>query len=432
MYIIIIEVMSVKEKLFNKDYTLLWLGLAVSQLGAGAASIGLMWWIQTTTGSAMLLGTMAMVRTIIGVALSPLGGVIADKVSKKAIIVLTDFVNGTIYSTLAYLVYTEQLTYPVLLVLVAGSAICSTFFNPAISATVPLLVSKPNLPRANSLQQITSNVVSIVGYTAGGILVAFLGIPLLLAVNGVAFLLSALSELFINIPKLVSEGKARSGQFLQDLKEGLDYARKKGVLMEIMRVAAVLNFVAAPMFILLPKYVQEHLGASPAVYGYLLAAFMGGTLCASLLIAFTKVVERNLWLVIHSITPQAVAMIIVVLLPAELNAIRIPLFLLMGFLNGIVNIYFAAIIQRTTAPEQMGRVWGLINTMSGGLQPISQGLTGFLGDRVSIPIIYIVSGCLEGVCGLRFSVIPNLHSYLASEDEQAANTPSTALSSADN
>lgn len=419
-----------KERLFTKDYVLLWLGMAVSQLGVGAGSIGLMWWIQTTTGSAMLLGTMAMVRSIIGVALSPLGGVVADKFNKKTIIVLTDFVNGIIYAALAYFVYTEQLTPPVLLALVAGSAICNTFFNPAISATVPLLVSKSDLPRANSLQQITANLVSIAGYTAGGVLVALLGIPLLLAVNAVAYLLSAFSELFINIPKLVAQSKAKPGQFLRDLKDGLNYARKKSVLMEMMRVAAVLNFVVAPIFILLPKFVQEHLNGSPAVYGYLLAAFMTGTLCASLLIAFTKVVERNLWLVVHSLTPQAVAMIIVALLPADWHAARIPLFLLMGFLNGVVNIYFAAIIQRTTAPEQMGRVWGLINTMSGGLQPLSQGLTGFLGDRVNIPIIYVVSGFLEGICGLRFSAIPNLRSYLASEDEQVANAASTALSTA--
>lgn len=93
----------------------------------------------------------------------------------------------------------------------------------------------------------------------------------------------------------------------------------------------------------------------------------------------------------------------------------------------MVNIYFTAIIKRTTAPEQMERVWGLINTMSGGLQPVSQGLTGFIGDRVSLPIIYTVIGLLEGACGLRFSAIPNLRSYLASEDEHAANAASTAV-----
>ncbi len=419
-----------ERKLFNKDFVLLWLGMAVSQLGVGAGSIGLMWWVQSATGSALLLGSMAMVRTVVSVVLSPFGGVVADRFSKKAIIVLGDVLRGMFYGILAWLVYTNQLTPAVMLTLVGLNAICSTFFNPAITATVPLLVSKADLAKANSLQQITSNLVTIAGYASGGILVALLGVPLLLTINAAAFLLSALSEMFIHIPQIAAQGVAKATNFWQDLREGFNYARQNRVLIEIMSVAAVLNLVWAPTFILLPKFVQEHLGASSELYGYLLAAFTVGTLCASLLIAFTKVVERNLWLVVHSITPQAIAFIIVALLPAHWHAARIPLFLLVGFLNGIVNIYFGTVVQRTTAPEQLGRVAGLLNTMSGALQPLSQGLSGFLGDIFTIPAIYVVTNALEVVCGIRFSLIPNLRSYLASEDQLATEGAQAALSGA--
>lgn len=407
------------KKLFNKDFVLLWLGMAVSQLGVGAGNIGLMWWIQSSTGSALLLGSMAMVRTIVSVVLSPFSGVVADRFSKKAIIVLGDVFRGLFYGILGWLVYTNQLTPAILLTLVGCNAICTTFFNPAVTATVPLLVTRADLPRANSLQQITSNLVTIVGYASGGVLVALLGVPMLLAINASAFLLSALSEMFISVPQTAARVGAKTSHFWQDLKEGFYYARQNRVLIEIMKVAAVLNFVWAPSFILLPKFVQEYLGASSELYGYLLAAFTVGTLCASLLIAFTKVVERNLWLIIHSITPQALAFIIATLLPTSWHAARIPLFLFMGFLNGVANIYFGVVVQRTTAPEQLGRVAGLINTMTGALQPLSQGLTGYLGDLFSIPVIYIVANSLEALCGIRFSLIPNLRSYLASQDESA-------------
>lgn len=417
-------------KLLNKDFGLLWLGMAVSQLGVGAGNIGLMWWIQSTTGSALLLGAMAMVRTIVSVALSPFSGVVADRFSKKAIIVLGDVFRGLFYGILGWLIYTNQLTPAVFLILVGCNAICSTFFNPAVTATVPLLVSKADLPRANSLQQITSNLVTIAGYASGGILVALLGVPMLLAINAAAFLLSALSEMFIHIPPVVTQTGAEKTHFWLDLKEGFNYARQNRVLIEIMKVAAVLNFVWAPTFILLPKFVQEHLGASSELYGYLLAAFTVGTLCASLLIAFTKVVERNLWLIVHSITPQAIAFIIATLLPTHWHAARIPFFLFMGFLNGVVNIYFGVVVQRTTAPEHLGRVAGLINTMTGALQPLSQGLTGYLGDIFSIPVIYVVANSLEALCGIRFSHIPNLRSYLAGEDKAAIQGAPAALSGA--
>jgi DHA3 family macrolide efflux protein-like MFS transporter len=412
-------VAGVREKLFNKDYALLWLGMAVSQLGDGAGTIGLMWWVQTKTGSAMLLGTIAMVRTMVSVVLSPVGGALADRANKKLIIVGTDIARGLAYAMLAYLVYMDQLTTPVLLSLVAITSVCSALFNPAVGATVPLLVSKANLPRANSLQQITSNLVSIIGYSAGGVLVAFLGIPLLLAIDAVSFLLSAGSEMLIHIPRLMAKGKATAGRFVQDIKDGLLYVRQNRVLIDIMKVAAVLNFVGAPVFILLPKYVQEHLGGSPTLYGYMLAASMAGTLCASLLIAFTKTVERNMWLFLHGVTMQGALIASLALLSSKgLAVVPIALFMLMGLLNGIVNVYFASLVQRTTDPEQMGRVFGLLNTMCGGLQPISQGLTGYLGDVVPIPIIYAISGTLEGLGGVRLSTIPNLLDYLTNDKEQ--------------
>ncbi len=416
-----------KTKLFSRNYALLWLGMAVSQLGDGAGTIGLMWWVQVNTGSAMLLGTLAMVRTVISVLLGPLGGAVADRINKKAIIVITDTIRGLIYATLAYLVYHGQLTPAIMLTLVAANSVCSAFFGPAISSTVPLLVSKANLPKANSWQQITSNLVSIVGYSAGGVLVAFLGIPLLLAIDAASFLLSASSEMFIQIPRLVNKGKADAGRFLQDIKEGLRYVRQNRVLIDIMKVAAVLNFVWAPTFILLPKYVQEHLGGTPALYGYMLAASMAGTLCASLLIAFTKLVERNLWSIIYGVTIQSALLVTMVLLPGQIPALQVAIFWIIGLFNGIVNIYFGAIVQRTTAPEQMGRVWGLINTMSGGLQPVAQGLTGFLGDRISIPVIYLFSGSLQGLSGLRFSAIPNLRSFLTGDAEQTDDTAVTGM-----
>lgn len=406
-----------KKKLFTRNYALLWAGMSVSQLGDGAGFIGLMWWVQTNTGSALLLGMMAMIRSVISVALSPFSGVVADKFSKKTIIVLMDAIRGLAYGTLAWLVYTNQLTAPLLLSLVALNAVCSVFFGPAISSTVPLIVDKSNLPRANSLQQITNNIVSIVGYTAGGVLVALLGIPMLLLVDALSFLLSAVSEMFIIIPTIAANQQARLGGFVQNIKDGISYVRENKVLMGIMKVAAVLNFVAAPIFILLPKFVQEHLGGTPTLYGYLLAGSMAGTLLASLLIAFTKFVERNLWTIVHGITIQAGLMILFVAVPGDWHILHVGLFMVIGLFNGFVNIYFGAVMQRITAPEQMGRVFGLLNTMCGGLQPISQGLSGFMGDRVAVPLIYVVSSLLEGMGGTSFSRIPNLRGFLVNQED---------------
>ena len=143
------------EKLFTRDFSLLWLGKSISQLGDGAGFIGLMWWVQSQTGSATALGLMAAISTLLRVILAPFSGVLADKLSKKTIIVLMDLLRGVIYTALAYLAWSNQLTRTSLIILASANTLCSVFFGPAITSSIPLLVKENNLPRANSFLQMT-------------------------------------------------------------------------------------------------------------------------------------------------------------------------------------------------------------------------------------------------------------------------------------
>lgn len=94
-----------------------------------------MWWVQTTTGSAVALGTLAMVQTLVGVTTGPFAGALIDRWDRKAIIVGTDILRGMNYLVLAWLVYAGQLTMPILYGITALNALCGQFFGPAISAS---------------------------------------------------------------------------------------------------------------------------------------------------------------------------------------------------------------------------------------------------------------------------------------------------------
>ena len=275
-----------KEKLFTRDFVLLWLGQSVSQLGNGAGFIGLLWWVQVTTGSAVVLGTLAMMQTLVSVFLGPFAGAAVDRMDRKGIIVVTDVIRGVNYCILAWLVSTSQLTLPLLFGISALNAVCGKFFNPAISASIPLLVPNSRLQQANSLNQISVSMTNIVSYGAGGILVAFLGVPILLAANGISFLLSALSEMFIRIPPVRSDKQKITAKLLSaDVLLGFVYVKENVVLFKIMQVAMILNFFSAPIFILLPKFVNERMGLGSEVFGYLLSAQMVGALLVTLLMS---------------------------------------------------------------------------------------------------------------------------------------------------
>lgn len=152
---------SVSRKLFNRNFVLLWLGQAVSQLANGAGYIAVIWWIQVETGSALALGTLAASQMMVAVLLGPFAGALADRWNRKSIIVVTDATRGGIYSFLAYLVWHESLSLPVLYLLMIMNAICREFFDPAIGAALPALVPDSELARANSLNRISSSAVNI-------------------------------------------------------------------------------------------------------------------------------------------------------------------------------------------------------------------------------------------------------------------------------
>jgi MFS family permease len=378
-----------------------------------------MWWVQTNTHSAMLLGAMAVIRTVTAIILSPFAGALVDRFNRKFFLVTMDVARFFTYGLLAYLTYAGNMNVPLLLSLVTLNSICNEFFNPAVNASVPLIVEREDLPRANSLQGITGTIVSIVGYGAGGILVAAVGVPLLLLIDSISFLFSAGAEAFVSIPKVKQTAERAANSFLKDVKEGLVYVKASPVLFNILQVAAALNFFFAPISILLPKFVQQDLGASSAVYGYLLSAEMAGVLLASVLLAATKLVQRNIWSVLYGLTIQGGLMMLFALLPGAFFPVRIALFFLMGFFNGLVNIYFGAVVQAATAPEHLGKVFGLISAICSALQPLSQGASGILGDRVSVPLIFAVCSVFMAAGGLKFRSIPNLRKFLLPEQDGA-------------
>ncbi len=405
-----------KPKLFNKNFTLLWLGQSVSQLGTGAGFIGLLWWVQMTTGSALALGTLAMVQTLIAVALAPIAGALVDRLDRKGIIVATDVIRGVTNLALGWLALTGQLTMTWVYVLASVNAVCNQFFNPAIAAAIPLLVPNERLEQANSLNQVSINLVNIIGFSAGGVLVAFMGIPFLLLANGLSFLVSAFSELFITIPALVREKqKLTFGLFGRDIKEGLVYVMDNKALFKIMQVAMVLNFFSAPIFILLPLFVASHMGAGSEVYGFLMAAQMAGAFTATMVMSTTSIVKSNLWIVRWGISGLGLAVVGLVLAPANLWGVHIALFGAMGVLNASVNVYFGTVLQRATKPEFMGKVFGLLGTVVHGLQPLSQGLSGLVAEFVRLPIIYAVCGGSVALGGIRFGLIPGIMPLLRGE-----------------
>lgn len=411
----------------NKNFFLLWQGQLVSQVGSQAFHIAVMFWIKHATGSATLMGLLMMVGMLPAVFLGPIGGTFADRYSRRKIIIFSDVLNGLAVLCLAGLVFSSWFavgtTIVFIFVIMVFSSIVSSFFRPAISASIPDIVPEEKVAAANSMNQFSVQFSTFLGQGAGGVLFRVLGAPVLFLIDGITYLFSAASETFITIPQVFPKKVKGFGtlfhQFRVDTVEGFHYAWKQVGLRHLFIAAAILNFFGAPFIVLLPFYVEDFLKARPDWYGFLLAGFGVGSMIGYLAAGAFKLSGKvRSIIIIFALVLNSVgfALLGVILIPI----VSLILMFLIGTLNGFININIITILQITTPTEMRGRVFGLLGTISAGLMPISMGLTGVVADitKQNIPLIYIACGGISALLSIVVSLSKEFRRFLAYEKKE--------------
>jgi DHA3 family macrolide efflux protein-like MFS transporter len=333
------------------------------------------------------MGTLMAVSSLPRVLISPFAGVLVDRTDRKWMIVLTDAVRGVAITGIALAAFAGALE--VWMVFAAGVllGVMGAFFFPAVGSAIPDLVPSSGLVRANAAYSMAETGSSIVGNSAGGFLFQLLGAPVLFLVNGLSFLFSAASELFIRIPRIIH--RHAEFRFWADLKQGMRFVWQYRGIRYTMLIAAGLNFfgiIGAVLF--LPLFERTaHLG--PGLYGVEMAAVTGGMLLGYLLASVVNIPYPRRFLVFYA---GGVASVLAVIgIPALLwfPAMRVFGFVF-GLLNAVINSLLRAVLQTATPGDLRGKVFGLMSTMTGGLMPFAMALAGVLAEF--IPLRPLIAG----------------------------------------
>lgn len=184
--------LQAKEK---KNIWLLIAGMGVSRIGTLAFSFAIGLYILTITGSSMSFAVSMVLSAVPRILVSPLSGIVADKYSKKTIVVLGDILSGLV--VLALLLQ-QEVSVLSLYVAIASLSVLNTFFSTAITASLPNLVKDDNLMKLNSSFEVFRSLAAIFGPMLGGLLFGFGTLKWIIIINGVSFILSGLSEMFID------------------------------------------------------------------------------------------------------------------------------------------------------------------------------------------------------------------------------------------
>lgn len=382
---------NVSEKLWTKNFFLLWQGQFISAIGDAAYSLALGFWVLAVTGSTALMGTLMAFSTLPRILISPFAGVLVDRWDRKKLLIWMDIIRGICIILVGYAALKGFAQ--VWMVFVAGiiMGICAAFFNPTVNSVLPDIVPGGKLVQANSVYGMIFTGSNILGNSVGGFLYQWLGAPLMFLLNGFSYVFAGTSEVLLKVPKVERKGVQRD--FWQDFRAGFKFIWEFKGLRYLVTVAVFSNFFAGIAMVLFLPFFQSTEGLGPEKYGLAMTMMMAGALGGMLLMSTIQVPpQKRMSLFVIMGFLFAVAFIVFPFIPNYIGILGV--LFIGGFANSIVNVFINSSMQLTVPPDMRGKVFAMFGTLLQGLTPIAMALGGIIAEFV--PVKYVIAGSMTG------------------------------------
>lgn len=377
------------QKLFSKDFTLVVIGQIISLFGNATIRFALPLYLLNLTGSSALYGTVTACAFIPAILLSPIGGIVADRVNKRNVMVILDFFTAAIILAFSLLMNGVNLILLLTVTLMLLYGIAGAY-QPSVQASIPALVTQENFMAANSIINTISSFASLIGPVLGGVLYSAYGLKPILWICMICFILSAVMEIFIKIPfqKQTSDGGILKTA-KTDFAESICFIRKeKPVVGKVLLVICGINlFMSAMIIVALPYLVTEVLNLEAVqanrLYGFAEGAVAAGGLVGGIgagVFANKLAIQKSGNLVIACaacVFPIGIALILFSSGIINYIVITVCCFVIMVF-STIFTVQMMAFIQAETPQNLIGKVIAVILTVSMCAQPLGNALYGVL------------------------------------------------------
>jgi MFS family permease len=388
------------KKLWNRDFILLLQANAVSTIGDLMYSVAIGYWVYEKTGSSGLMGIMSAISMFVTMFLSPFSGSIVDKCSRKWVMVAMDTLQGVLMLTVGVFAYLDRLAVPGVLAAAFLAALGSVFYSPAVSTLMIDIIPRDDMVRGQSIHSGLMSMIDMVGTAFSGAMVAFFGVPLIVVLNGLSNLYSALSELFIRVPRTVRQGeKVTVKGILKDSRRAVGDIFSNRFLRLFVPCALLINLMSAgPLALMLPFCLEK--GFAVEQYGYLMAVGSAAYASCVILLGIVKLKPKaRFWLMSVGFIASSV-FIIFGYLSIRFLFVCIWAFGFM-FLNAAGNTIFNASMMLALPEENRGAILGFIRSASVGGTALSAVIYGFLGDVFPLYLVFTVGSALSLVPMIR-------------------------------
>ena len=382
------------RKLWNKDFILLLQGNAVSTIGDLMYSVAIGYWVYKQTGSSGLMGIMSAISMFVTMFLSPFSGSIVDKCNRKWVLVGMDIMQGVIMLSIGLLAYLDKLNVPGVLIAAFLAALGSVFYSPAANTLMIDIIPHDDMVRGQSIFSGSNALINMVGTAFSGVMVAFFGVPLIVIINGLSNLYSAVSELFIHVPRTVQQGAQVSAKsILRDSKEAVRMIFSDKCLQLFVPCALLLNLLGAgPLTLVLPFCMEK--GFTVDMYGYLMAIWTAASLICVLVLGVVKLNPKTRFWVLAVGFTSSVLFFGLTYITKQFVPLCIMAFLA-SFANCAGNTIFNASLMLALPEENRGAILGFFQSASIGGTALSAVIYGALGDVLPLYLVFTVGNLLS-------------------------------------
>jgi len=378
----------------------MWVGACTSSIGTWMQIVAQGWLIYRLSHSAFLLALDQFLGGIPIFLFSLIGGVVADRVERRKILLASQYVQMFSAAVLTLLVTTGLVHVWQILCLSFVSGFAQAFGAPAYSALIPTLVDKEDMPNAIALNSIQFNVAVMVGPALAGLVLGKLGEKWCFGLNALSFLAPIVSLSIITtrfLPVKTTE------TMFSSLKQGIQFTRKQGSMEALIVLAFCMTALGMPMRTYIPVFVKDIFHRGPETYGNLLALMGLGSILGSLSIATAGNMRRK----------GLVALGALFCLGAGISGFALSkslplsgaILVLVGASMMAVFATVNSLVQLIVTNEMRGRVMSVYNFAFRGGMPLGNLLSGWLVPLFTAPVVLGVNGLLLVLLALYFLLV---------------------------
>jgi len=382
------------------------MGQVFSAAGSTLSSLGLLWYASVEAESPVLAGLIGAVWGLPS-ALSFITGAIADWTDRRRVMIGTDILSAILMFVLAIVIYL-QLPLPIIILsIIFVLSLLRELFEAASFAFLPSLVTKGEIASANSLLNVSEQGAIALTRMIGGNFLSGLGVVILLIMDAVSYVVSALGLTAIaHQPNQTTQHTPSSADIavliqrgVADIKTGLVHMWTTPLIREVVPWALPANAAYGAILVLLPTWISQRLYGNATMYGLMIGmgtlGFMIGAIIAP---HFTSRYKAN-WLMGCFTLLEASALFFFTF--AQSSTPALLLYVLMNLFDGLSSPIFFSLLQAQTSEEHLGRIFGGLMTLLALGQPVGMAIGGLLAEH-SLFAVFALGSILIGFAGFRF------------------------------